>query len=97
VIAFLNSLVLYSTEDLPTDIDGDGRIAAQFQVAGRNTGRERFNPEWLFNTPGRIEGPVTAPDGRRIVSQALVNCRQAYGADLPLCRDRDHDGFPDVD
>jgi hypothetical protein len=95
VIAFLNSLVLYSTEELPTDVDGDGKIAAHFRVARRDTGPERFNPEWLFNTPGQIEGPVTAPDGRRIVSQALVNCRQAYGLDLPLCRDRDRDGFPD--
>ena len=52
VIAFLNSLVLYSTEDLPADINGDGRISEHFNVAGRDTGRECFNPEWLFNTPG---------------------------------------------
>ncbi len=96
MISFLNSLILYSTTDLPTDVDGDGRIAAHFRVAGRDTGPERFNPEWLFNTPGLIEGPVTAPDGRRILSRALVNWRQAYGVDLPLCRDRDHDGFPDA-
>jgi hypothetical protein len=95
-LAFLNSLILYSTEDLPTDLDGDGRIAAQFRVAGQNTGRERFNPEWLFRTPGQIEGPVTAPDGRRILSQALVNRRAAYGVDLPLSRDRNRDGFPDA-
>jgi hypothetical protein len=96
VLAFLNSLTLYSTEDLPTDIDGDGKIATHFQVAGRDIGPERFNPEWLFNTPGQIEGPVTAPDGRRVISHALVNRRTAYGLDLPLCRDRDRDGFPDA-
>jgi hypothetical protein len=96
LLAFLNSLVLYSTEDLPTDLDGDGKIAAHFRVAGRDTGPERFNPEWLFHIPAQIEGPVTAPDGRRVVSQALVNRRQAYGLDLPLCRDRDRDGFPDA-
>ena len=96
VIAFLNSLILYSTTDLSTDVDGDGRIAAHFRVAGQDTGEERFNPEWLFNTPGQIEGPVTAPDGRRIISRALVNWRQAYGVDLPLCRDRNGDGFPDA-
>jgi hypothetical protein len=96
VLAFLNSLVLYSTEDIPTDIDGDGRIAAHFRVAGRDTGRECFNPEWLFNSPAQIEGLVTAPDGRRIRSHALVNRRQAFGIDLPLCRDQDHDGFPDA-
>jgi hypothetical protein len=96
VIAFLNSLILYSTTDLPADMDGDGKIAAHFRVAGRDTGRERFNPEWVFNVPGQIEGPVTASDGRHILSQALANCRQAYGVDLPLCRDRNHDGFPDA-
>jgi hypothetical protein len=96
VLAFLNSLTLYSTDDLPTDIDGDGRIAAHFRVAGRDTGPERLNPEWLFITPGQIEGPVMAPDGRRVVSQALTNRRQAYGLDLPHCRDRDRDGFPDA-
>jgi hypothetical protein len=95
ILAFLNGLVLYSTEELPADIDGDGRISQHFCVAGRDTGEERLDPQWLFNTPGRIEGPVTAPDGRRIVSFALTNLRQAYGLDLPLCRDRDRDGFPD--
>jgi hypothetical protein len=96
VLTFLNSLILYATDDLPVDIDGDGKIAARFMVAGRDTGLERFNPEWLFNTPGQIEGPVTAPDGRRIISRALVNCREAYGLDLPLTRDRNRDGFPDA-
>jgi Di-haem oxidoreductase, putative peroxidase len=96
VLAFLNSLVLFSTEDLPTDIDHDGRIAEHFRVAGMDTGRERFNPEWLFNTPGRIEGPLLAPDGGRIVSQALTNLRAAYGSDLPWTRDGDGDGFPDI-
>jgi len=96
VIAFLNSLILYSTADLPTDLDGDGRIAAHFRVAGQDTGEERFNPEWLFNTPGQIEGPVTAPDGRRFLSRALVNWRQTYSVHLPLCRNRNGDGFPDA-
>ncbi|HEU4752557.1 MAG TPA: di-heme oxidoredictase family protein, partial [Armatimonadota bacterium] len=96
VLAFLRSLVLYATDDLPTDLNGDGRISAHYRVAGRDTGREVFNPEWLFNVPGRIEGPVVAPDGGRIVSRALVNLRQAYGLDLPFCRDRDRDGFPDA-
>lgn len=96
LLAFLRSLVLYATDDLPTDLNGDGRIDAHFRVAGRDTGREVFNAEWLFNTPGRIEGPVRAPDGRRIVSHALTNVAAAYGVDLPYCRDRNRDGFPDV-
>ncbi len=96
LIDFLNSLILYGTDRLPTDINGDGRIDRHFRVAGQNTGLEVFNPEWLFNTPGRIEGPVTAPDGRRIVSRALTNVHRAYGLDLPYVRDRDRDGFPDI-
>jgi hypothetical protein len=96
IITFLNSLVLYSTDDLPCDVNGDGKISDPFIVAGEDTGREVFNPEWLFNLPCRIEGIVVAPDGRRILSRAVVNCRQAYGLDLPHCRDKDGDGFPDV-
>jgi hypothetical protein len=88
--------VLYGTDDLPTDVNGDGRIDRHFRVAGRDTGLEVFNPEWLFNVPGRIEGPILGPDGRRIVSHALVNLSQAYGLDLPYCRDKDDDGFPDI-
>ncbi|MFN3649092.1 MAG: di-heme oxidoredictase family protein [Armatimonadota bacterium] len=96
LLAFLRSLVLYGTDDLPTDLNGDGRIERHFRVAGRDTGVERFNPEWLFNVPGRIEGPGFAPDGRRIVSQALANVDRAYGSELEYLRDRNRDGFPDV-
>ncbi len=95
LLAFLRGLVLYSTEDLPCDVDGDGKIATHFIVAGQDTGRERFNPEWLFRVPGRIEGPVTAPDGSRVVSFALSNVDEAYGSRLPLLADEDGDGFPD--
>jgi hypothetical protein len=96
LLAFLQSLVLYGTDDLPTDLKGDGRIDRHFRVAGKDTGLEVFNPEWLFNIPGQIEGPVVGPDGRRIVSHALLNVRQAYGVDLPYCRDANRDGFPDI-
>ncbi|MBI3890329.1 MAG: hypothetical protein HY303_02215 [Candidatus Wallbacteria bacterium] len=95
LVAFLSGLVLYSTEDLPCDVNGDGRVEPHFAVAGRDTGRERFNPEWLFRVPGRIEGPVTAPDGSKVVSFALTNVDEAYGTKLGLLRDEDGDGFPD--
>ena len=29
-------------------------------VQGMDTGLERFNPEWLFSVPGKIEGPIDA-------------------------------------
>jgi hypothetical protein len=96
LIEFLNNLVLYQTDQLPCDVDGDGRISDHFVVAGIDTGPERFNPEWLFRVPGRIEGPCVNVRGERIVSFALTNVRHAYGLNLPYLKDSDGDGFPDV-
>jgi hypothetical protein len=96
VIDFLSSLVLYSLETLPCDVDGDGRISERFVVAGVDTGRESFNPEWLFRVPGRVEGWTTAPDGGRVFSRALLNVDEAYGVKLPWLLDRDRSGFPDA-
>jgi len=96
LVAFLRSLVLYQTDQLPTDINDDGKIDEHFMVQGMDTGVERFNPEWLFKTPGRIEGPIRNTRGDAIISHALTNVRQAYGLDLPYLRDSDDDGFPDV-
>ena len=97
LLAFLCGLVLYATDTLACDVDGDGVIAEHFVVAGVDTGRERFNPEWLFRVPGRIEGMVTTVSGERLRSDALANLREAYGCDLPLLSDRDRDGWPDGD
>jgi hypothetical protein len=77
-------------------VDGDGQIAEHFHVAGIDTGIERFNPEWLFRVPGRIEGPIENTQGMRITSFALTNVRAAYGLDLPFLKDADDDGFPDA-
>lgn len=96
VIAFLNSLVLYQTDQLPCDINGDGKIEENFKVQGMNTGMECFNPEWLFRTPIKIEGPIRNIRGERIISRAGLNIRQSYGLELQLLRDTDGDGFPDV-
>lgn len=96
LVHFLRGLTLYSTETLPCDLNGDGQISQHFEVAGQDTGLECFNPEWLFATPGRIEGMVSDGEGGRILSKALTNVRQAYRLDLPALRDRDHDGFADI-
>ncbi len=96
VVAFLQSLVLYQTDQLPCDLDGDGIISEHFIVQGKDTGLERFNPEWLFRVPGKIEGPVRNVHGDWIISHALTNVRQAYGLDLEYLKDSDGDGFPDV-
>lgn len=96
VVEYLNRHILYPTDQVPTDIDGDGVISSHFMVAGMDTGVERFNPEWLFNVPGQIEGNVTAPDGSTVRSDALVNVRAAYKLDLPYILDSDLDGFADI-
>src|SRR5262249_538204 len=93
---FLHSLVLYQTDQLSCDLDGDGKIAEHFVVQGMDTGRERFNPEWLFSVPGKIEGPTNNARGEPIISHALTNVPQAYGLNLEYLKDSDGDGFPDV-
>jgi hypothetical protein len=96
LLDFLESLVLYQTERIPCDIDGDGKISEHFMVGGMDTGYERFNPEWLFKVAGMIEGPTENVRGEKIISYALTNVREAYGLDLEYLKDSDGDGFPDV-
>lgn len=93
---FLEKLVLYDVESLPADVDGDGQISNSFMVAGEDTGMERFNAEWLFKTPVQIQGEVNNADGVLIRSNAAVNLVESYGLNLPLRRDTDLDGWPDV-
>lgn len=96
VVRFLRKLVLYDIESLPTDVDGDGRIAQHFFVAGMDTGEERFNPEWLFRVPVRIQGWFRSPEGRWVRSFAATNVDDAYGQNLWLRKDSDNDGWADV-
>ncbi|MFO1055058.1 MAG: di-heme oxidoredictase family protein [Planctomycetota bacterium] len=96
LIDFLTKLQLFDIESLPTDMDGDGRISTAFQVAGQDTGIERFNPEWLFRVPLRIQGFTTNIDGLQIRSFAGQNVTAAYGMNLPLRIDTDLDGWADA-
>jgi hypothetical protein len=96
VLCFLQNLVLFQTDQLPCDVDGDGKIDAHFMVQGMDTGLERFNPEWLFRTPSKIEGPIRNVRGEPIVSFAITNLRESYGLHLEFLRDSDGDGFPDI-
>lgn len=95
VLDLLHNLVLYDIESLPADINGDGVIETNFMVAGRDTGVERFNAEWLFETPLQIQGLVNV-QGKIQTSFAGVDIDQAYGQLLPLRIDSDADGWPDV-
>jgi hypothetical protein len=94
-LRFLDRLVLYDIWTLPADIDGDGKISEHMYIAGRDTGVEVFNAEWLFQEPLRIQGDFVNSSGDTITSHAGENIRQAYGLDLALCRDSDLDGWPD--
>ena len=96
LLTFLSKLVLYDIESLPADVDGDGQISASYVVQGEDTGFERFNAEWLFRVPARIQGNVFNNDGLAIRSDAVVNLTEAYGLDLPWRVDTDLDGWPDV-
>ena len=95
IVEFLESLVLYQNDRLACDVDGDGKISEHFVVAGIDTGVERFNPEWMFRVPGKIEGSIKNLRGQTITSQALTNVVEAYGLKLELLVDSDQDGFPD--
>ena len=96
VLTMLERMVLYDIETLPTDVNGDGQIAQNFMVAGMNTLQERFNAEWLFRNPLRIQGPVVNSAGQTIVSFAGTNIDEAYGRNLPLRLDSDGDCWPNV-
>ncbi|HTQ78695.1 MAG TPA: di-heme oxidoredictase family protein [Thermoanaerobaculia bacterium] len=96
LIAFLKSLVLYSPDLLPTDLNGDGRISPEYQVAGRAMGPERFFPELLFRVPPVYRGWTVGPDGDRFFSYELLNREAAYGDDLAALVDRNHNGIPDI-
>jgi len=96
MLEYLRGLVLYSVDDLPADINGDGKISEHFIVAGQDTGTERLNPEWLFRVPGRIEGDVSNPVGVKVRSYALTNVSDAYGGHLKFLESTSHPGFPDV-
>ena len=96
LVAFLEKLRLFDIESLPTDVDGDGMIQENFMVAGVDTGIERFNAEWLFRVPVRIQGLYPNQSGTLIRSFAASNLADAYGWTLDLRRDSDNDGWPDV-
>lgn len=96
LIAFLRSLVLYTPELLPTDLDGDGKIDPSWKARGEDMGPEIFRAELLFRTPPRYRGWVAGPEGDRYFSYELLNVAEAYGENLEALADKDRNGIPDV-
>jgi hypothetical protein len=98
VIEYLESLVLFPTNEIPADIDGDGVASENFFVAGRQVGYERFEPRFLFKTPPQYDGPrwIQAPNGMEVPLMQMINIDAAFGLDLPWRRDSLGMGMPDV-
>ena|ERR1700728_387253 len=96
LLAYLKSLVLFQPDQLPCDVNGDGKIDAHYRTRNGDAGPERCEPELLFKTPPRYRGWVTGPDGDRFFSYELLNAREAYGRNLPALIDSDGDGIPDL-
>lgn len=97
LLAYLRSLVLYATDEIPADLDGDGEIAEDFTAGGQDLGYERFDARFLFATTPRYRtmGWVTHANGRRVPFARIENVAESYGLDLEYRRDASGDGFPD--
>jgi hypothetical protein len=110
LLEFLESLVLYSTDGIRSDIGaigaisgisgiaGDGKLGDHFRVAGVDVGYERFDARFLFAHPPRFQPLAQVVDsyGHRKPLLRIENIAEAYGLDLPYRRDSHGSGFPDV-
>ncbi|HEX3682092.1 MAG TPA: di-heme oxidoredictase family protein [Bryobacteraceae bacterium] len=98
LISYLESLVLYPTDGIPADIDGDGQIADNFEIDGVNVGFERFDPRFLFAVTPRFHRLwwSSDPEGRRFPLMLLENVADTYRLNLLCRRDANGNGIPDV-
>jgi hypothetical protein len=98
LLAYLESLTLYSTDEIPMDINGDGRLQSHFSMAGRDVGYERFDARFLFAKQPRFSHHFLAHDhnGRLRAYGLVVNIDEIYDREAPYLIDRNGDGFPDV-
>lgn len=98
LIEYLESLALYSTDEIAADINGDNAISDHFKVAGQEVGYERFDARFLFANPPRYKHlyDVKSANGRAVPLMLIENVDEAYGFSLQYRRDADGDGFPDI-
>jgi hypothetical protein len=98
LLAYLEALVLYPTDEVAADIDGDGVRADSFEVRGQSVGFERFDARFLFAVAPRYRHLYDVKDymGRTVPLSLIENVAETYRLDLPYRRDADGDGFPDM-
>lgn len=98
VLDYLRSLVLYVSDELPTDLNGDGIFAKDFQIGGHGVGYERFDPRFLTRTRPTFReiARVSDHEGRTVPLQLLENAEALYGLHLAYRRDDDGNGMPDA-
>jgi Di-haem oxidoreductase, putative peroxidase len=98
VVKYLSGLVLFQTDEIAADIDGDGRVDDHYKVGGIDVGYERFNAAFLFKAPPKfsVVGALVHPTGRDLPAMTIANIPETYGLRLPYRIDANGDGFPDV-
>jgi len=80
LLAFLESLVLWPTDEVPADIDGDGVLSDDYMLAGQHVGPERFDARFLFAVAPeyRVLWDATDTAGRWRRLALIENVREAY-------------------
>jgi hypothetical protein len=98
LVEYLKSLALYSSDEIPTDVNGDGKIDEDFEVDGQSVGYERFDARLLFAQHPKFKnvGDYTRYDGREMPLLLIENIPAAYGLELPARLDSKGTGFPDI-
>ena len=98
LLSYLESLVLYPTDGIPADINGDGETAEDYVVDDVQVGFERFDPRFLFVHPPHYRRLwwTHDPEGRRFPLSVMENAAEAYQLNARYRLDGNKNGIPDV-